>query len=90
MVLLRRGLLFSLHCPHSYLVGLPLHIVISMITRLYNSLGGLIKSPLQLYDVESGQSGTSAGGERCSEQRLVYYYERLAYVAAYYIVYDRA
>ena len=30
-------------------------IVVSIITRLCNPLGGLIKSPLQLHDVESKQ-----------------------------------
>ena len=43
-------------------VGLPLHIVISIITRLYNPLGGLIKSAIRA--VESRQSDTIAGGEQ--------------------------
>ena len=64
--------------------------VISIITRLYNPLVGLIKSPLPLHGVESRQSSASVGGKRCTEQQLVHYYKQLACIVAYYIVHDHA
>ena len=55
-------------------VGLPLHIVINVIKRLYNLLGGLINSALERHCVESRQSGTSAD---------TYDYKRFECIAVY-------
>ena len=56
--------LSSLRLSRRKHVGLPMHIVISIITRLYDPLGGLIKSAIRAARCGIEQSGTSAGGER--------------------------